>query len=245
MSFFLLVLALSVPFWIAGALTPLELLPGLPLAATMAFCPAVAACILEYRERGAAAAIALLRRSGDYRRIERKIWYLPMLLLMPAVMLATYGIMRSMRRPLPAPHIPLLAAPPLLLAFLVAALGEELGWSGYATDRMQAREGALRTGVLLGIAWAAWHLVPLLEAHRPPDWIAGWSLGTIANRVIIVRLYDGAGRSVFAAAVYHAMSNVTWQLFPNGGSHYDPRVSGPLLAVVAALLARPAARRST
>ncbi len=205
----------------------------------MVFCPAVAACILLYREHGGAAVVGLLRRSADYRRIHPKGWYIPILLLMPAVMLTSYGIMRWMRLPLPAPHIPVLAAPPLLLAFLVAALGEELGWSGYATDRMQARQGELRTGVFLGIFWAAWHLVPLLEAHRPSDWIAGWSLGTVANRVIIVRLYNGSGRSVFAAALYHAMSNLTWQLFPNSGSHYDPRVSGPLLALVATLIVRP------
>ncbi len=46
MSFFLLVLALSAPFWIAGAVTGLELLPGLPLAAIMGVCPAAAAAIL-------------------------------------------------------------------------------------------------------------------------------------------------------------------------------------------------------
>jgi membrane protease YdiL (CAAX protease family) len=180
----------------------------------MVFCPAAAACILVYREHGGAAVVGLLRRSGDARRIQRKVWYIPILLLMPAVMVASYGIMRWMRLPLPTPVIPLLAAPPLLLTFLVAALGEELGWSGYATDRMQARQSELRTGVLLGLFWAAWHLVPLLEAHRSSDWIAGWSLGTVASRVIIVRLYNGSGRSVFAAALYHAMSNLTWQLFP-------------------------------
>jgi membrane protease YdiL (CAAX protease family) len=235
-SFFPLVFALSVPFWVAGAVTGLELLPGLPLAATMAFCPAVAAGILLYRDQGTEAVVRLLERSVDFRRTRRRVWYLPTLLLMPSVMLASYDLMRWMRVPLPVPEIRLRIVPPMLLAFMVAALAEELGWSGYATDRMQPRWGELRSGLQLGVLWAAWHLVPLIEVHRRPGWIAGWSVGTIANRVIIVRLYNATDRSVFAAALYHAMANLTWQLFPNAGSHYDPRVSAPLLALAAALM---------
>jgi len=30
------------------------------------------------------------------------------------------------------------------------------------------------------------------------------------------------GRSVFIAALFHAMSNVAFFMFPNYGSHYDP-----------------------
>jgi uncharacterized protein len=39
---------------------------------------------------------------------------------------------------------------------------------------------------------------------------------------------------VFAAALYHTTLNLSWQLFPNRGSHYDPRVSGVVAAVIAA-----------
>jgi hypothetical protein len=51
--------------------------------------------------------------------------------------------------------------------------------------------------------------------------------------VLIVWLYTDAGRSVFAAILFHDLNNVSWQLFPNNGSHYDPRVSGVILAVMA------------
>jgi membrane protease YdiL (CAAX protease family) len=46
------------------------------------------------------------------------------------------------RSPLPDPRVPLLAAPLLLLVFLVPAVGEEMGWTGYATDPLQDRWGA-------------------------------------------------------------------------------------------------------
>jgi CAAX protease family protein len=124
----------------------------------------------------------------------------------------------------------------MFLAFLVSAAGEELGWSGYATGPIQARWGELGAGLLLGVVWAAWHLVPLIQVDRPLGWIAGWSLGTVANRIIIVRLYNATGGSVFGATLYHAMNNLSWQLFPNRGSHYDPRISGPLLGLAAAVV---------
>jgi membrane protease YdiL (CAAX protease family) len=50
-------------------------------------------------------------------------------------------------------------------------LGEELGWSGYAIDLLQARWGALGAGILLGSVWAVWHFVPLAQVHRSPGWI--------------------------------------------------------------------------
>jgi hypothetical protein len=32
------------------------------------------------------------------------------------------------------------------------------------------------------------------------------------------------------------MSNVSWQMFPNQGSHYDPRVTGVIAASIAVLI---------
>ncbi len=74
-KFFLLVFALSLPFWLAGAWTTLQLLPGLPVSAVMAFCPATAALMLVYRKDKAAGVTALLKRSFDYERITAKVWY--------------------------------------------------------------------------------------------------------------------------------------------------------------------------
>lgn len=236
LAFVALLLALSVPFWLVGAAAERQLLPGLPMGALMAICPAVAASILVYREARTAGVARLLKRAFDHERIRDKVWYAPILLLMPAMTAVAYGVMRAAGVPLPAPQFPVLAVPVLFLAFFAAGVGEELGWSGYVTDVLQARWSALRTGVLVGLVWAAWHLVVLLQAHRPPAWIAAWALGTVALRVLTVWLYDNAGKSVFAAALFHAMQNVSWQLFPNGGSHWDPRFTAPVFALTAAIV---------
>jgi membrane protease YdiL (CAAX protease family) len=155
---------------------------------------------------------------------------------MPAVAVLSYGLMRLIGLPLPAPQFPILFALGFFLVAFVAALGEELGWSGYVIDPMQDRWNALTAAALLGAVWAIWHWVPLVQAHRSPTWIAWWSLGTVAQRVLIVWLYNNAGKSVFAAALFHAASNVSWQVFPNYGSHWDPRMDGLITAFVAAIV---------
>ena len=53
---------------------------------------------------------------------------------------------------------------PLIFVILfIAAIGEELGWMGYAFEPMQERFGALKASILLGISWALIH-IPLFTA---------------------------------------------------------------------------------
>ena len=236
LTFFALVLGLSLPFWLIGAATDLQLMPGLSVSALGAFCPMVAALILVHRESGSAGVTELLRRSFDFKRIRAKRWYAPILLLMAGVNVAVYGLMRWMDMPLPAPQIGVLAAPLMFLAFFVGALGEELGWSGYVTDPLQKRWNALQTGVILGLVSVVWHLVPLLLSHRSPTWIAWWCLYAVAARVLIVWLYNNTGKSVFAVALFHATLNLTWMLFPVYGSHFDMRLGGLVMAAVAVMV---------
>jgi membrane protease YdiL (CAAX protease family) len=155
---------------------------------------------------------------------------------MPGVMVLSYGLMRVMGMALPTPRFSVLAAMVLFLGFFLGGAAEELGWSGYIIEPMQRRWTALHASVLLGLVWATWHIVPLVQVHRAPAWIAGWCLSTVAQRVLIVWIYNNTGKSVFATILFHAMSNLGWQLFPNQGSHYDPRVTGPILALAAAVV---------
>jgi membrane protease YdiL (CAAX protease family) len=178
----------------------------------------------------------LLKRSFDFQRIRAKRWYIPILLLMAGVNVAVYGLMRWMDLPLPAPQIALPAAALMLVAFFVGALGEELGWSGYITEPLQQRWSALQTGLLLGLASILWHLGPLLLIHRSPSWIGWWCLYAMAARILIVWLYNNTGKSVFAAALFHATLNLSFMLFPVHGSHFDMRLGGVAMVVTAAIV---------
>ncbi|HLO30205.1 MAG TPA: hypothetical protein VK249_13765 [Anaerolineales bacterium] len=97
--FFLLVFALSVPISLAGILFDLELAPGLPVSAiVVTFCPMIAALILVFRENKTAGMTELLKRAFDLKRIKAKVWYMPLILLMPVVMALEYGLLRLMGR---------------------------------------------------------------------------------------------------------------------------------------------------
>jgi hypothetical protein len=91
----------------------------------------------------------------------------------------------------------------------------------------------LNASIVLGVLWAAWHLAPLVQVGRAPSWIAAWALGTVATRVLHTWLYNNTGKSIFGAILFHAMTNVSWQMFPNQGSHYDPSITALIVTAVA------------
>lgn len=236
--FFLLTFALSIPFWVAGAVSQLQLLPSLPVSALMLVAPMTAALFFVCRENKARGMKALLKRSFDFKRVKFTSWYLPTILLMPSIMVISYVVMRMAGVALPNPRFSITTTLILVAIFFLAAIGEELGWMGYAIDPLQERYGALGGALILGVVWAVWHFIPLLSVLRSPAWIAWWSLGTLASRVIITWLYNNTGRSVFVATLFHTMMNLTWQLFPTNGaySYYDPRVASLITLVVAVVV---------
>ena len=60
--------------------------------------------------------------------------------------------------------------------------------------------GALGAAVILGVAWAAWHVVPWSQTHEA-TWVAWHALATVALRVLIFWVFCTPGGSVLAAAV--------------------------------------------
>jgi membrane protease YdiL (CAAX protease family) len=234
--FFGLVFLLSIPFWVLDFIHPVELLPGLPISALAAFVPALAACILVYKNNRLGGILQLLRRSFDFKRISNKYWYLAIIFINPAIALLAYWLMRASGKNLPNPAPLTLAVVPMFIVFVIAALGEEIGWSDYATDQFLSTWKIIPIGILIGVVWAVWHFIPLLQAHRSMEWIAWWSLGTVSLRVIMVWIYSQSGRSVFGMALFHTMINLCWQLFPINGSYYDPFVFGLLAFGVAIII---------
>ncbi len=236
LEYFLLVFVLSVPFWIFGG-SPLPLPINLPVSALGTFVPFVAAAILFYRQSGFTGVKELLKKAWDYRRIKNPIWYLPALLLAPLIYVFSYALMRLTGLPLPdTTKIPPLMVPVFFMMFLIGDAGEELGWSGYAIDPLQNRWGALRASFILGVVWAIWHGVAFVQTHHSASWIIWQSIKTVAMRMVIVWIYNNTGKSVLAANLYHTTDNVSWSLFPNYGSHYNPRVTGLFTWLVVVLI---------
>jgi hypothetical protein len=91
--------------------------------------------------------------------------------------------------------------------------------------------GALGASLTLGTAWAAWHVIPYLQAHNSITWRAWQCLATVGLRVFIVWIFNNTSGSVFAAISFHTMVNICDFIFPNYGSNYDPEVFAIIIAV--------------
>jgi membrane protease YdiL (CAAX protease family) len=239
LKFFLLVFIISVPFWLMGDMAEQKLpLPfNLPVGALVLFCPMIGALILVYWENGLDGVKQLLKRSFDFRRIKGKIWYVPILFLMPCIIILEYGLMKIMGVSIPNFRFPVLMVPVFFVVFFIGAIGEEIGWTGYAIDPLQDRWNALEASIILGTIWAVWHIIPFLQTHNTPIWVAGQSATTVVLRVLIVWIYNNTGKSLFAAIAFHAMSNVSeLVLFPIYGSYYDPVIAFIVMAVTTAII---------
>jgi membrane protease YdiL (CAAX protease family) len=221
--FFVLVFALSIPFWVLSAIFPMNLpvdnLPVTDIGAT--FVPLIAASILVYREEKLWGVRNLWKRTFDYKRITQKIRYVPIIFLMPFIYVLTYGVMRLVGLPVPTEwHIPLLT-PLLFIAFFLAAAGKELGYTGYATDPMQVRYTALTASLIMGSIHAVWHYPSMIQIGQTPGLMVWGTLLTISFRILTVWLYNNTGNSVFVAILFHAVTNTGRSVFPGGRSAYE------------------------
>jgi len=235
-SFWGLVFLISAGFWLLGALTatslPKEASTDLPISSLMIVSPITAALILVFRQDGLAGVRQLLKRSIDKTGIKNKIWYLPILLLMPATMILVNKFVVGIQVPDSDRRYSLIMMLVTCFLFLIAAILEEVGWQGYAFEPMQARWNALTASLILGTIWALWHLVPFIQMGKSTDWIIWQSLNMVATRIIIVWIYNNNTKSIFSAILYHAMYNVSTLLLQNFGLFFEPMWTAiPLIGI--------------
>lgn len=57
---------------------------------------------------------------------------------------------------------------------------------------------------------------------------------TVATRVGMVWIFNNTGKSVFGAAVFHAMLNLSWFLIAD--EYFDPRIAGLIITFVAVIV---------
>jgi uncharacterized protein len=238
-NFFALVFALSIPFWILGAMAPdtTKILPiKLPISALMTFCPVIAAAILVYKKQKMQGVKQLLKLSFDFKKIKNKKWYIPIILLMPAIALLSFWYMKMKGGIVPEPQPSSLSVFIFFFVYFIGAIGEELGWSGYTINPLQNRYGAFRASIVMGIVWAIWHIIPYSQTHQTATWMVWQCIGTVLLRVIMVWIFNNTGKSVFAMILFHTMINISPYLIPNYGSHYNPLIFTVLLFITALIV---------
>ena len=217
-AFFALTFLLSVPFYILNALAYLQIVgkPEIgPLYITLlTVTPITAASMLTLRKTGKTGLIKLLKRIFDFKRIERKRWYLVCIFLMPLIFLLSIALIIYTGTPVPSSLVPLMAAPLLLIFFSVLATGEEIGWMGHAFESMQARSSALQAAILLGVIWAFWHVPFFIFIMPDPYVLCTRVIILIATRVLFAWTYNNTGKSVFAVILIHACDNTALMSMP-------------------------------
>ena len=235
LAFFALAVALFAPFPVLAGVVPVS---GLPKNApwtdfVAAFVPATAALILVHRAEGADGVRRLLRRVVDHTRIRNKLWYLPVVLLPVVTLGATYGLMvatgwQFQHQPALSPTTMLLFVP----VYVLAAAGEELGWSGYVIEPLQHRFGALGGSLVLGVVWWGFHVPSIVQSGQGRTLIVLGFFGALAFRVLWTWLFANTGGSVFAIIIVHAISNFCTAYVPS----IPTSAQAPVLVVLAVLV---------
>ena len=104
------------------------------------------------------------------------------------------------------------------LVFLILWGGgqEEPGWRGFALPRLLERLGATSASLVLGAAWAAWHL-PLFamdDTNQAGTGFAPYAIGTLGLSILFTWLHLETHGSVIIAALFHGVVNANSLLDP-------------------------------
>lgn len=158
------------------------------------------------------------KRVIDVKRV-RPRWWAVLLLTVPMVSgtAAFTDILLGGRGGFIEPRFQ--SSPFSLLPFAVftlffGPLPEELGWRGFALERMQARFSALVSSLVLGVVWWLWHL-PLFFVRG--SYQHGLGVGTTAfwffmftiifQSIVMTWIFNNTSYSTLVAILFHFMVN--------------------------------------
>ncbi len=109
---------------------------------------------------------------------------------------------------------------------LAAGFFEELGWTGFAIPRLRQRYSVLATGLIMGLLWAVWHLLPgfwigfasgSINGVLPlASYILDPFLFLMAFRVLIVWVYDRTGSLLIGMLMHLSLTASSRILIPLG-----------------------------
>lgn len=211
----------------------------LPVAAhyLASFGPLAAAWIVTFRARGRTTARSPWTGLGRWRI---GVGYALFIVGVPTGAFVLAALVERLRGAWPdlallgrvdgLPHLGVVAA--LALWFLTFGLGEETGWRGFALPRLQSFTTAWRATVLVGAAWAGWHLPAFFyrDTYRAMG-VAGFPMfliSIVGASVVFTWLFNATGGSLLAVTVFHALFDF-FSVTPAGGAWTAPVMSATVL----------------
>jgi membrane protease YdiL (CAAX protease family) len=202
------------------------------------FGPAVAAFWLTWRQSGKVGAKKLWLRGWQVNFSKK--WLLPALLLGPITgLLAVACVYATEGNIFWEYGVPIfMIVPVFFLIYFTNALPEEYGWRGYALDRLQKSNNALKASLVLGLIWALWHL-PLFfiegttQAAIP---MYQFFLQTLVLSIFYTWLHNNTAGSVLIAGLFHAVSNTAAAVIPFWVSNFGRWIDFGILVVMATIV---------
>lgn len=222
LKYFILTFAFTWFFWWLAVLGERGVIPALPgLVVLGTFGPALAAVVVTSQEGGRAALRSLLSRVLRWRAAP--VWYVVALLgplVLQSVAIGLHVILGGQTPDLLA----LIGALPIVMAISVymlifVALGEEVGWRGYALPALQAHHGALLASVILGVVWTVWHLPQFFNPSTPYSDLpfVVFLAYLVPFAVLITWVFNSTGGSVLMVMILHSVMNASsrmWKALP-------------------------------
>ncbi|MEU6083409.1 CPBP family intramembrane glutamic endopeptidase [Streptomyces sp. NPDC047108] len=100
----------------------------------------------------------------------------------------------------------------IVLAQLVGACGEEIGWRCFLQPLLRSRFGPFTASAAVGVAWGLWHVQAMAAG---PAYAAGFLLATTSMSVVLGLALDAARgvERLLLAGGFHALINLGMLLF--------------------------------
>ncbi|MCC5911211.1 MAG: CPBP family intramembrane metalloprotease [Clostridiaceae bacterium] len=107
----------------------------------------------------------------------------------------------------------------ILIGVIIGGM-EEIGWRAYALEGLQRKVPIILASFIIGFFWAIWHL-PLFfmegtyQSQLGVGTTAFWSfnISILVGSPIYAWLYNKSGRVAFVVVLYHALGNLSGELF--------------------------------
>jgi len=252
-GFFAATYAVAWLLWLPAVVARAEQ-PNLALIALGAFAPSAVGIAFTYLTQDREGRRDFWRRVIDVRRIGWR-WWMVIVLLFPLAYTAAGlafvllgGDLPPLKEVLQQLANPALIAQLVVANLVLSGFSEELGWRGYALDRLQRRWSAVRASLILGLAHALWHtplfLIPGLSQGKMGLFSADYFLFALAvplGAVLMTWVYNNTKRSILSAVLLHFLQNFSLNLvsglhgaLPTG---YFALFSGVLALLAAAVIA--------
>jgi membrane protease YdiL (CAAX protease family) len=180
--------------------------------------PSLVAIILITRQEGKAKLKDIFIRVV---KLKLGYWYLPIFLFLPFVLVLAHIInvlLFNATFPKTGPLSEPWWIPVLFIVFFIMQFAEELGWRGYALDRLQTKMNATLASIVLGSIWAIWQIPMFISSgfgqykYNLP--FLQFVITLVLISIVITWLQNNCKGSLFPAFILHAQVNLSGDVLP-------------------------------